>query len=241
VFSFHRIEAPAAAANRVVQRLKLKLNDDGSGSGSYELAAIGALAQYLRFRASDEKAFQNFLFSMVDTIVQDAHLEPAQVMNENEVLRPVSTAVQFTSSRALKRDGDSLVARPAGYSLRVAEGLDDERRRWPVVFDYPVSSEVEFTLELPPSLQVTTLPEAASIESPCLAASQQFSRQPGRVIVKSRYEVRCDSIGVDEFAKYRDVKVKIDEMFSRRLSISAVGSNKAKTGARASTNLRAHP
>jgi len=163
-------DTPQADPNKslTVRVARLKLAPDGSADGEVEVAFRGeeALIHRLDYLDSDEQGRKKDIEDEVREWLPDGtDLKLTELKNMDAIDEPLVGTFKVRVPQLGASAGKRLLL-PAGiFELRKRQVLMHSERKQPIYFNYPYREVDKALIELPPGMQVDTLPEAKDVNN----------------------------------------------------------------------------
>jgi transglutaminase-like putative cysteine protease len=189
--------APNATRDRLVQRTTATLTADGSVSGSNRVEAIGSAEPAMRasLGAIPESLRPTLAKAMLTSGGQTGEAT-LKLSDARDLATPFSLVFEFSTPQQVNVPGPGALATtfgmplPSGAQAFATSVLQVERK-----IDFPcpesVGTEEILELTLPPEVKITTLPRAASLESPFGTFAASYEVKDGKLLVSRKLEVKA--------------------------------------------------
>jgi transglutaminase-like putative cysteine protease len=187
------IAAPNPARDRLVIRTVATLSADGSVAGTNTLQPLGTAEPMLRgsLGSVPEAMRPSLAKSMLSGQPGEASLKFGDA---RDLATPFSFVFEFNTPQRVNVPGPGALATAFGMPLPSGPGAFSaailQRER---TLDYPcpesTGAEDVLELTLPPEVKITTLPKAASVESPYGRFSATYEVKDGKLLVRRILEV----------------------------------------------------
>ncbi|HEX7961359.1 MAG TPA: DUF3857 domain-containing protein [Terriglobales bacterium] len=163
-------ETPQADPNKslTVRVARLKMAPDGSADGEVEIAFRGqeALIHRLDYLNSDEQGRKKDIEDEVREWIPDgSELKLTQLKNMEAIDEPLIATFSVKMPQLGASAGKRLLLPTGVFELKRRQVLMHSQRKQPIYFSYPYRELDKALIELPPGMQVDTLPEAKDINN----------------------------------------------------------------------------
>jgi transglutaminase-like putative cysteine protease len=205
--------APNPTRDRLVQRTTVVLTADGSVSGSNRIEATGSAEPAIRASmGAIPEAMRPALAKALLTNGGQTGNATLKISDARDLTTPFSLLFEFTTPQRITLPGPGALTTsfgmplPAGAQAFANSVLQVER-----TLDFPcpegVGTEEVLDLTLPPEVKITTLPKAASVESPFGSFTVTYEVKDGRFVMNRRLDIKspravCTTADTAELRKF---------------------------------------
>ena len=197
---------PSSADSRIERTAALKLTNEGDLNGKLKLSFTGLAAQFRRMeeRNEDDTERKKFLEEHVkDYIPAGSEVEltnkPDWKGSDVPLVAEFDLKVPGWASAAGKRT----LLPTALFGATEKHLFEHAERTWPVYFDYPFKKIDDVTIQLPPGLQVGSLPKGIDQDIQAAQYTLKVESKDGAVHVQRVLRSDLVAVGQDKYAVLR--------------------------------------
>ena len=203
-----RAEPSSAKENRLVRRLRVLLEQDGSATGELQLLPHG----YFDLRAREK------LKDLTPQLRKMLFQEAANRLSEGTVLRgyhlsrlvdltqPDTISFAFQAPQYGLREGDLMLVRVPPNPFPFAEIPVSPRlatRKYPLISPKPLALRVEGTIAIPRGYQVDYLPPRRVERNGLGSYSQSFRQAAGEITFRATLQLEKREISPEEYPQFK--------------------------------------
>ncbi len=214
---------PPPEASTTRRKLEVTLTPDGAAQFSFDMHVVGAYApewrsRYLADGTRRERATRD-LSRELGPVELASGKGGVEVHDIDDVEQPVRLHAKGKVLTFVRHEGDALSV-PAGpvHSL-VADYASLSKRTLDINLRALTQREDEWTIRLPPGMNVLRAAAPAQLDSPFGRFSIAYEEGPGKVTVKTSLVFKKARITPAEYTAWRSFCEAVDRAFGQRMTV----------------------
>ncbi len=219
-----------ARANRVQRKIRLHMSKGGDARVSETWIIRGQEAAWWRRRFADAALRKDHYGKLISQTFPRAQIGSVTLSDPNALEKAVTVTATYRLPGIGKMRGHrmtlNLMFSAQSLTSRYAP-LD--RRKLPLEYAYPWSTDTEVTLTWPRTHRLAAGPKRARLAglpgkpAPRLSFTQTLSRRPGRLTLRRQLQVRGHRFGPKQYRAVRTFWLNVDKALSKRVVLQKRG------------------